>query len=184
MTTSDFKKGMVIIFQGEPYRIVEFQHVNPGKGSAFVRTKMRSIKLPKQIEFTFKAGETIELADMQTMNAQYLYAQDGQYWFMITDNYEQYSLDAETLGEKVKYFKEQMEVMIVMLDGSPLDIQLPAKMIFEVTEAPPGVRGDTATTVTKEVTIETGATVRVPGFVNAGDKIRINTETGAYDTRV
>jgi len=184
MYTQDFRKGVVIMYQNEPFRIAEFQHVNPGKGAAFVRTKLRAIRSDKVIEITFKSGEQIDEADIQNMNAQYLYNQDDEYHFMITDNYEQHPMSADVLGDKVKYLKPEMEVVMVLFNGQPIDIQLPSKMVFEVMEVPPGVRGNTATNVTKEATIETGAKVKVPAFINVGDKIRVNTDTGEYDTRM
>jgi elongation factor P len=184
MYTSDFRKGAVIMYQNEPFRIVEFQHVNPGKGAAFVRTKLKAVRSEKVLEITFKSGEQVEEADIQNMNAQFLYSQGDEYFFMITDNYEQHAIAADVLGNGVNFLKPEMEVVMVLFNGQPIDVQLPAKMVFEVTEVPPGVRGNTATNVTKEATIETGAKVKVPAFINVGDKIRVNTETGEYDTRV
>lgn len=184
MDFNDIHKGSVIMFQGEPNKVIEYQPVKPGKGTSYARTKLRGLKTGRIVEYAFKAGEKIELAKVLYLDGQYLYKENNQYCFMLNDTYEQYYLSQEVIGERAKFFKEGMETKLVLHDNIPIDVSIPIKLEFKVTSAPPSVKGNTATNATKQVTIETGAIVNVPLFVKEGDVVRINTETGEYDSRV
>ncbi len=184
MTTSDFKKGLAIKYNNDTYILVTYQFVNPGKGTAFTRAKIKNVKSLKVMEVTFKSGEQIEEANMEYKKCQYLYNDGKEFTFMDNVNYEQFSMSGEIVGDQGQYMMDGGEVTIVFVDNLPVSIQLPPKMDFTVTEAPPGERGDTATGATKQVVIETGAKVSAPLFIKEGDKIRVNTETGDYVERV
>ncbi len=183
-TTSDIKKGVVIKFKDEPHLVVEFQHVNPGKGSAFVRTKLKNIKTGKVFENTYKSGESVEILDMAKRKMQYLYKQDNAYCFMDMQSFEQVNVDKEMVMDKGEYLKEGQEAAILMLEDSPVGIELPKKITYKVTEAAPAVKGDTAGgNVTKEVVLENGLKIRAPLFIKEGDEVVVNTETGEYVER-
>ena len=184
MTTSDFTKGVPIKYNGETYIVVDYQFVNPGKGSAFTRTKIKNPKTQKVMEVTFKSGEQIEEASVEYRKCQYLYNDGKDFYFMDNTNFEQISLSADNIGEMSDYLMDGGEVTVVYIDAVPFTIQLPAKMDFRVTDAPPGEKGDTATGGTKHVTIETGAKVSAPLFIKEGDMIKVNTSTGEYVERV
>ncbi len=184
MTTSDFKKGLAIKYNGDTYILVGYQFVNPGKGTAFTRAKMKNVKSLKVIEVTFKSGEQIEEANMEYKKSQYLYNDGKEFTFMDNVSYEQFSLSAEMVADQADYMMDGGEVTVVFVDNAPVSLQLPPKMDFNVTEAPPGEKGDTATGGTKHVTIETGAKIAAPLFIKEGDRIRVNTETGEYVERV
>lgn len=184
MTTSDFKKGLPIRYNGDTYILVNYQFVNPGKGTAFTRAKMKNIKTQKVIEVTFKSGEQIEEADVQYKRCQYMYTDGKEFNFMDNSSYEQYGIPSELIGEQADYMMENGEVTLVFVDQAPVSVQLPPKMEFTVKESPPGEKGDTATGGTKQVTIETGAKVNAPLFIKEGDVIRVNTDTGEYVERV
>lgn len=184
MTTSDFRKGLAIKYNGDTYILVGYQFVNPGKGSAFTRAKIKNVKSLKVMEVTFKSGEQIEEANMEYKKCQYMYNDGKEYQFMDNNTYEQFGMPAEVIGDQGMYMMDGGEVTIVFVDNQPVSIQLPPKMDFAVTEAPPGEKGDTATGGTKQVTIETGAKVAAPLFIKEGDRIRVNTDTGEYVERV
>lgn len=184
MTTSDFRKGLAIKYNNETYVLVNYQFVNPGKGSAFTRAKMKNVKTLKVIEVTFKSGEQIEEANMEYRKCQYLYNDGSEFHFMDNTSYEQFSINSDIIGDQSEYMMDGGEVTVVFVDEQPVGIQLPPKMDFKVIEAPPGEKGDTATGGTKLVTIETGAKVAAPLFIKEGDKIRVNTDTGEYVERV
>ncbi len=184
MTTSDFRKGLAIKYNNDTYILVGYQFVNPGKGSAFTRAKMKNVKSLKVIEVTFKSGEQIEEANMEYRKCQYTYFDGKEYQFMDNNSYEQFGISSDIVGDQGKYMMDGGEVTVVFVDNLPVSIQLPPKMDFVVTDAPPGEKGDTATGGTKPVTIETGAMVAAPLFIKAGDKIRVNTDTGEYVERV
>lgn len=184
MDTSSFRNGLVILHQGEPYRMVYFQHVKPGKGGAFVRTKLKGVLADRQIEVTFRAGEKVEPADIEYVHAQFLYSDGGFFNFMVNETFEQHSLPAEMIGANADFLRDGTDVKLTMYNGNPVGVELPNKMEFVVTEALPAVKGDTSTSLLKEVMIETGARLKVPAFINQGDRVRINTETREYDTRV
>ena len=184
-TTSDIKKGLCILYNNDTYKIVEFLHVKPGKGPAFVRTKLKSLTTGKVIDNTFSAGHKIEEVRVETRKYQYLYAEGDTYHFMNTDDYNQITLQKEAL-DSPELLKEGEIVTIIIRtsDEMPLSIEMPPHVYLEVTHTEPGVKGNTATNATKPATVETGATVNVPLFINEGDKIKIDTEKGAYLERV
>lgn len=180
-TTDTIRTGMSVVYNGHPCLVVTAQFVNPGKGSAFTRVKLKNLKTGQVMEQTFKSGEALELADVVNKRCQFLYKSGENYNFMENDNFEQFALDKETLGDAAKYLLDGVECYAMYIDNIPVSIQLPPKMNFKVISSPPGVKGDTATGGSKECTIETGATVKVPLFIEEGDVIRVNTETGGYD---
>lgn len=184
MTTSDFKKGLAIRYKGDTYVIVNYQFVNPGKGSAFTRTKLKNVKTGKVLEVSFRSDEQVEEADMEYKRCQFLYGDGEEYHFMENDTYEQFAIPAEIVGDQADYMMDGGDATVVFVDGKPASLQLAPKMEFKVTHAPPGEKGDTATGGTKQVTIETGAKVAAPLFIKEGDVIRVNTETGEYAERV
>ena len=163
---------------------MEYQFVNPGKGAAFTRTKLKNAKTGKIFEVSFRSSETIEEANVEYRNCQYLYNDGTDMSFMDNTNYEQFTLPLENIGEMTDYIVDGSEVKVIFIDGNPFTIQLPPKMNFKVVEAPPGDKGDTATGGSKQAIIETGAKVNVPLFIKEGDMIRVNTDTGEYVERV
>lgn len=184
MQTSDFRKGLAIKYNGETYVITGYQFVNPGKGAAFTRAKLKNVKTLKVVEVSFRSGEQIEEANMAYKKCQYMYNDGSSYNFMDNTSYEQFEMPADMVGELGAYMMEGGDVTVVFVDDQPVGLQLPPKMDFTVMEAPPGNKGDTATGGTKQVTIETGAKVNVPLFIKEGDKIKVNTDTGEYVERV
>ena len=184
MTTSDLKKGLPIKYKGETYIVTNYQFVNPGKGAAFTRVKLKNVKTQKVVEVTFRSGEQIDEANMAYKKCQYMYTDGSEFHFMDNNTYEQFSISADAVGDQGNYMMEGGDVTIVFVDNQPVSLQLPPKMEFKVTNAPPGDKGDTATGGSKQVTIETGAKVNAPLFIKEGDKIRVNTETGEYVERV
>lgn len=182
--TSDIRKGLCIRYNNDIYKIIEFLHVKPGKGPAFVRTKLRSITSGKVLENTFSAGHKIEDVRVETRSYQFLYAEGTTYHFMNTDDYNQISLQESTL-DTPELLKEGEIVTIIFNaeDSLPLSVEMPAHVILQVTQTEPGLRGNTATNATKPATVETGARVNVPLFINEGDKIKIDTSTGSYMER-
>ncbi len=183
VSTAEFKKGLKIVFDGQPYTIVEFQHVKPGKGGAFVRTKLRHMKLGKVIDNTFRSGEKVELVDFEERHMQYLY-RDDRYHFMDTETYEQLSLSEDEVGDAREFLREDTEVDVLVIDGSPAAVALPNFVELAIAKTEPGVRGDTAQGGTKSATLETGAVVQVPLFLNEGDIVKVDTRTGEYLSRV
>ncbi|MCB0571293.1 MAG: elongation factor P [Phaeodactylibacter sp.] len=184
-TTSDIRKGMCVDFNDDIYAIVEFQHVKPGKGNAFVRTKLKSLTTGKVIENTFPAGHNVSEVRVERRQYQYLYNDEFGYHFMDKDTYEQVALE-EKLIDRADLMKEGLEVDIIFHSAkeTPLNMELPQYVILEVTYTEPGLRGDTATNTLKPATVETGAEVRVPLFINQGDMIKVDTATGSYMERV
>ncbi len=183
-STSDIRKGLCIRYNNDIYKIVEFLHVKPGKGPAFVRTKLKSISTGKVIDNTFSAGHKIDDVRIETRNYQFLYNDDTTYHFMNTDDYNQITLQEDTLdAPKLLKEGEIVKVMFNTEDSSPLTVEMPASVVLEVTHTEPGVKGNTATNATKPATVETGARVKVPLFINEGDRIKIDTEKGSYMER-
>ncbi|MCK0132111.1 elongation factor P [Flavobacteriaceae bacterium F08102] len=184
-TTSDIKKGLCIIYNNDTYKIVDFQHVKPGKGPAFVRTKLKSLTTGKVLDNTFSAGHKIDEVRVETRKYQYLYKDGDRYHFMNNDDYSQIELQ-ETILDSPDLMKEGEVVTVIVRaeDELPLAVEMPASVILEVTHTEPGVKGNTATNATKPATVETGATVNVPLFINEGDKVKIETEKGTYQERV
>jgi len=183
VSTNQFKNGMHIELDGEPWRIVEFQHVKPGKGGAFVRTKLKHMRLGKVIDNTFRSGEKVELVEYDEKHMQFLY-KDDRFHFMDTESYEQVSLSADEVGEAREYLRENTEVDVLYIDGSPSTVELPNFVELAIARTDPGVRGDTAQGGTKPATLETGAVVQVPLFLNEGDIVKVDTRTGEYLGRV
>jgi elongation factor P len=183
VSTAEFKKGLRIVFDGQPYAIVDFQHVKPGKGGAFVRTKLKHMKAGRVIDNTFRSGEKVELVDFEEKHMQYLY-RDDLYHFMDTETYEQVALTAADVGEASDYLKENTEVDVLYISGSPAGIDLPNFVELAIVKTDPGVRGDTAQGGSKPATLETGAVVQVPLFLNEGDVVKVDTRTGEYLGRV
>lgn len=184
-TTADIRKGLCIRFNNDIYKIIEFLHVKPGKGPAFVRTKLRSLSTGRILENTFSAGHKLDDVRVETRSYQFLYAEGSDYHFMNTDDYNQIALPESSL-DAPNLLKEG-EVVIVLFnteDSMPLSVDMPASVILEVTYTEPGVKGNTATNATKPATVETGAVINVPLFINEGDKIKVDTEKSAYMERV
>ena len=182
--TSDFRNGLSIILDNEIYQIVEFQHVKPGKGGAFVRTRLRNLRTGSTLERTFRAGEKMEQAILDRSKMNFLYSQGDEYVFMDMETYDQVTIPAAAIGPSVKYLRDNTEVEVCRHNDRIMGVDLPFFMEFEVTDTDPGLRGDTASGGSKPATLETGAVVNVPLFINVGDKIRVDTRTDAYLERV
>ncbi len=180
ISCSDFRNGATIEIDNNVWQIVDFQHVKPGKGAAFVRTKMKNVKSGAVVERTFNPNEKFPKARIDNRQMQYLYENDGQYNFMDNENYEQSELTAAQLGDAVKFLKENMEISIMFFQGNIIGVDLPVAVELEVVETDPGIRGDTATGGTKPAKMESGCMVKVPLFINIGDVLRIDTRTGEY----
>jgi elongation factor P len=183
VSTAEFKKGLKIQFDGAPYTIVDFQHVKPGKGGAFVRTKLKHMRLGRVIDNTFRAGEKVELVDFEEKRMQFLY-KDDRYNFMDLDTYDQISLSTEEVGDARDFLKENTEVEILFIDASPITVELPNFIELQIAKTDPGIRGDTASGGSKPATLETGAVVQVPLFLNEGDVVKVDTRSGEYLGRV
>ncbi|CAK7014600.1 MAG: Elongation factor P [Desulfovibrio sp.] len=179
-STTDFRKGLKIEVEGTPYEIVEFQHFKPGKGGAMVRTKLRNILTGRMQDITFRSGEKVGRPDLETREMQYLYREGNELVFMDLSTYEQLHMAEDVVGIKATYLKDSQIVQVLLYQGGPLDIELPVSLVLEVTETEPGAKGDTVSNVTKAATLETGAVVQVPLFVNIGDKVKIDTRSNEY----
>lgn len=185
ISTGDFRRGLKVEFKGEPCEIVDFQHVKMGRGGAIVRTKMKSLKTGSVLEHTFRSGEKLETPPLEEKKMQYLYMQDGMYYFMDEGTYEQTPLTSDQLGDAKKFLKENMVVGILYYKGAPLIIELPTFVELVVIKTDPaGFKGDTASGANKPATLETGAIVRVPFHINEGDIIKVDTRTSEYIERV
>ena len=182
--TSDFRNGLSIILDGDIMTIVDFQHVKPGKGGAFVRSKLKNLRTGSVIDKTWRAGEKMEQAILDRKIMQYLYNMDGEYFLMDMETFDQLSVGKSIFGDAVKYLRENEEISVVMHDGKVIGAELPFMVALEVTETDPGVRGDTASGGSKPATLETGAVVQVPFFINVGDRIKVDTRTDTYLERV
>jgi elongation factor P len=182
--TSEFRKGLKIEIDGEPFEIVEFQHVKPGKGSAFVRTSIRSLFSGRVLQPTFKSGDKVGKPDIEEREMQYLYKQGDDYYFMDTRNYEQTFIGDKALGESKNFLKENVNANILFFNGKALGVSLPNSVELKVTQCDPGGRGDTVSGAMKPATLETGYQVQVPLFINEGDVLKIDTRDGKYLTRV
>ncbi len=184
-STSDIRKGLCIRYNHDIFKIIEFLHVKPGKGPAFVRTKLKSVTTGKVIDNTFSAGHKIDDVRVETHSYQYLYNEGETYHFMHTNDYTQITLEKNTLdAPDLLKEGEVVKILINSEDQAPLSVDMPAHVILEITHAEPGVKGNTATNATKPATVETGARINVPLFINEGDKIKIDTEKGAYMERI
>ena len=179
-TTNDLKNGMTLNLDGQLWNVIEFQHVKPGKGGAFVRTKMRSVLSGKVVEKTFNAGVKVEVASVEKRNMQYLYRDGEDFMFMDSTNYDQISISKQTVGNAVDYLLENADAVVAMHEGNPLFIELPASVELKITYTEPGLQGDRSSGGTKPATVETGITVQVPLFIKQDEVVLVDTRTGAY----
>ena len=183
ISAGDFRNGITFEMDNQVFQVIEFQHVKPGKGAAFVRTKYRNMKTGSILERSFNPNEKFEQARMERNDMTYLYNDGDLFYFMDVNTYEQVPFSAEVLGDALKFLKENMECHVISYKGDIYGIEPPTFVELEITECEPGVKGDTAQNATKTAVVETGATIRVPLFVNQGDKVRVDTRTGAYMER-
>jgi len=183
-TSNDIKNGTVLRIDGNLWSVIEFQHVKPGKGGAFVRTKMKNVLSGKVVDKTFNAGIKVETANVDRRDFQYLYMDGEDFVFMDTDTYDQVNVPAATVGDAKDYMLEGMNVMLASNDGTPLYIELPTSVVLEITYTEPGLQGDRSTGGTKPATLETGAEIQVPLFLEQGVKVKVDTRTGDYLGRV
>lgn len=184
ISAGDFRNGVTLEIDGQVVQILEFQHVKPGKGAAFVRTKLKNVINGGVVERTFRPTEKFPQARIERVDMQYLYGDGDLFYFMNVENYEQIALNEETIGDALKFVKENEMVKVCSYNGNVFAIEPPLFVELEITETEPGFKGDTAQGASKPATVETGATVSVPLFVNQGDKIKIDTRTGEYLSRV
>lgn len=180
ISSNDFRTGTTIELDGAVWRVVEFLHVKPGKGSAFVRTKLKNAQTGSVVERTFRAGETVPSANLEKHTMQHTYKEGGQYVFMDMQTFEEARLTPEQMGTAVNYIKEEMEADVLFWNDQVLEVQLPTSVMLEVIDTDPGVKGDTATGGTKPAILETGAQVMVPLFISIGEKIKVDTRDGSY----
>jgi len=183
VNTNQFKNGMHIELDGQPWRIVEFQHVKPGKGGAFVRTKLKGLGSGAVVDRTFRAGEKFSRVHTETKNVQYLYDDGSEVHFMDSETYEQFSLPHAEVDEELPFMQPNATVQVLAVDGKPSSVQLPASVELAVVETEPGVKGDTVSNVSKPATLETGAVVQVPLFVNVGDRLKVDPREKRYISR-
>ncbi len=179
-STAEFRRGLRIEIDGKPFIIVEFQHVKPGKGGAFVRTKLKNLQTGQVLEQTFRSGAKVGKPDLEEKFMQYLYQDGDQYVFMDNTTYDQVFIGAEYLGEALNFMYPNIELSVLYFNGQPIGVELPNTVELTVSETEPGVKGDTATGASKPATLETGYVVQVPLFINQGDRLRIDTRTGEY----
>ena len=184
ISLNDFRNGVTIVIEGQLWTVIEFLHVKPGKGSAFVRTRLKNVKSGATVERTFRAGEKLERATVDNRDMQMLYNDGDGYHFMDSETYENFTLQSDVIGDPADFLKDGMRIAVQFHDGTPIGADLPAHVELKVEETDPGFKGDTATGATKPAKLETGATVNVPLFVNPGDVIRIDTRDRRYIGRV
>lgn len=182
--TGGLRKGLTLDYEGDLVKVVDYQHVKQGRGSAFVRLTLRNLRTGSTTQQTFQAGSKFQTARLERKRIQFLYADDGQYHFMDVDTFEQYPLNAETLGDTVNYLVENEVIDLLTYQDQPVDVEAPITVNLEVTQTDPGIKGDTATGGTKPATLQTGVTVNVPLFINIGDMVKVDTRTGEYLERV
>lgn len=183
-TTADIKNGIVMIIDGQLWQVIEFQHVKPGKGGAFVRTKLKNVVSGKTVDRTFNAGSKIETATVDRRDYQYLYRDGESFVFMDQSDFDQLTVSETVVGDAAKFMLEQQEVQIAMYQGEPLYLEMPASVELEITYTEPGLQGDRSNAGTKPATLETGAEIQVPLFVNQGTRVKVDTRTGDYLGRV
>lgn len=184
ISTNDFHTGVTIELDGDIYTVVDFQHVKPGKGSAFVRSKLKNIRTGSVTEKTFRAGEKVTRAHLEKKKMQYMYTSGTDYFFMDTETYDQLSLDEKQLETAVKYLIENMEIDVVQFKGEVVGVEVPLFVVLTVAETDPGFKGDTASGGSKPAKLETGLMIQVPFFISEGDRVRVDTRTGEYMERV
>jgi elongation factor P len=182
-STADFRRGLKIEIEGKPYIIVDFQHVKPGKGGAFVRTKIKNLETGQVLEQTFRAGTKLDVPDLEQKFVQYLYQEGEQYVFMDTQTYDQVYVTGDYLGDAVNYLIPNIEVQVLYYKGRPIGVDMPTSIVMTVASTEPGMRGDTATGATKPATMETGLVVAVPLFIEEGQRLKIDTRSGEYIER-
>ncbi len=180
ISSNDFRPGVTIEIDGMVWQVVEFQHVKPGKGAAFVRAKLKNLQTGSVVERTFNAGEKVPNAQVERKPMQYLYGEEGSYYFMDNETFDQIMLTKEQLGNALNFIKEEMEITVLFFNGTVIGVDIPNSVELKVVETEPGIRGDTATGGVKPAKMETGYVVKVPLFINEGDVLRIDTRTGAY----
>lgn len=183
INVNDIKNGLTVKIDNNIYTVVEFQHVKPGKGSAFVRTKLKNLRTGATTEITFNAGVKIETAHVEKQNMQFLYSQGDTYYFMNMQTYDQIELNKSSLGDDVKFLKENLEVIISFYEGEVMGVILPDKIEYLITKSEPGVKGNTTSTAMKDAELETGMVVKVPMFINEGERILVSTADGKYVSR-
>ncbi|MFA5785515.1 MAG: elongation factor P [Actinomycetota bacterium] len=183
-TTNDLKNGMTLDIDGTLFNVVEFQHVKPGKGGAFVRTKLKNVRTGAVLDRTFRGDEPVKVAMMEKREMQYLYGEHGDFVFMDTQTYDQVTVPGSVMGGASKWLKSGTMAIVVSHEGTPITAELPAAVELEITQTEPGVKGDRVSGATKAATLETGAVVQVPLFVETGDRIKVDTRSGEYLTRV
>ncbi len=180
LSAGDFRNGLCFEMDDQVYQVVEFQHVKPGKGAAFVRTKYKNVKTGSVVERSFNPNEKFEQAQLTRQDMQFIYADGDLYYFMDQETYEQTPIHQDKIGDGIKFLKEEMVCKVVSYKGDIFQVELPITVILEITECEPGVKGDTANNASKYATLETGAVVKVPLFVNQNEKIKVDTRTGEY----
>lgn len=183
-TSNDLKNGLVLNIEGQLWTVVEFQHVKPGKGAAFVRSKLKNILTGKVVDKTFNAGVKVETANVDKREMQYLYQDGDSFVFMDLDNYEQVSLPEVVVGDAINYMLENQNAIVAMNEGNPIYVELPASVVLEITYTEPGLQGDRSSGGTKPATVETGLQIQVPLFVDLGTRVKVDTRTGEYLGRV
>jgi elongation factor P len=183
-STADFKNGLVLVIDGQLWQIVEFQHVKPGKGPAFVRTKLKNVLSGKVVDKTYNAGVKVETATVDRSDTTYLYRDGADFVFMDSQDYEQHPLPESLVGDAARFLLEGLPVQVAFHNGSPLYLELPVTVELEVTHTEPGLQGDRSSAGTKPATLETGAEIQVPLFINTGDKLKVDSRDGSYLGRV
>ena len=183
-TTNDLKNGMVLNIEGQLWSVVEFQHVKPGKGPAFVRTKLKAVLSGKVVDKTFNAGTKVETANVDKRDMQFLYKDGDDFVFMDASTYDQIHVPADTVGDAARFMLENQDAVVALHDGTPLYVELPASVVLEITYTEPGLQGDRSTGGTKPATLETGTDIAVPLFLETGTKVKVDTRTGDYLGRV
>ncbi|MDJ1371061.1 elongation factor P [Gulosibacter molinativorax] len=183
-STADIKNGLVMIIDGQLWQVIEFQHVKPGKGGAFVRTKLKNVVSGKTVDRTFNAGAKIDTATVDRRDFQYLYQDGEDFVFMDVKDYDQLTVSGTIVGDAANYMLEQQQVQIAMYEGAPLYIELPPSVVLEITYTEPGLQGDRSNAGTKPATLETGAEIQVPLFVDQGTRVKVDTRSGDYLGRV
>ena len=184
ISTADFRNGMVIVLYGDLMEIVEFQHVKPGKGGAFVRTKFKNFLTGRVLEKTFRSGEKFEEARIEEQRWQFLYNDGNQFHFMEHDTYEQLAVNADVVGDSALWMKENSDVSLMFYEGKVINVEVPSHVVLTITKSDPGVQGDRTSGAKKPATLETGATIQVPLFLGEGDKVKVDTRTGEYVERM
>ena len=183
-STNDLKNGLVLNLEGQLWSVVEFQHVKPGKGPAFVRTKLKNVVSGKTVDKTFNAGVKVETSNVDKRTMQYLYKDGADFVFMDTDTYDQLNVSEATVGDAANYMLENQNAIVATHEGTPLYVELPASVVLEITHTEPGLQGDRSTGGTKPATLETGAQIQVPLFLETGTKVKVDTRDGSYLGRV